>query len=56
MLYKTIVLSLLHQWPEIHEELRKARRLLPTLDHFARELKRDHEALMDLIRRLSPQP
>ena len=54
MLYKTIVLSLLHQRPEIHEQLRKARRLLPTLDYFARELKCDHEALLDLLWRAKP--
>ena len=38
----------------IHEKLRKARRLLPTLEYFAQELKRDHETQMDLLRRAKP--
>lgn len=54
MLYKTIVLSLLQQRPEIHEKLRKARRLLPTLEYFAQELKRDHEIWMDLLWQAKP--
>jgi hypothetical protein len=54
MLYKTIVLSLLQQRPEIHEKLRKARRLLPTLEYFAQELKRDHETQMDLLWQAKP--
>ena len=32
MQYKTIVLELLQQRPELHEQLRKTRRLLPTLE------------------------
>jgi hypothetical protein len=39
MHYKTIILHLLEQRPQIYEQLRKERMLLPTLERFARELK-----------------
>ena len=32
MQYKTIILELLEQRPQMHEELRQSRKLLPTLD------------------------
>ncbi len=38
MQYKTIVLELLEQYPELHERLRKNRILLATLDLYATEL------------------
>jgi len=44
MLYKTIVLELLRQRPEMHEQLRKSRTLPPTLNRLAAELKASHEA------------
>ena len=44
MQYKTIVLELLEQHPEIHEQLRKERKLLPTMERLASELKTSHEA------------
>src|SRR5579871_5153787 len=44
MLYKTICLGLLEQRPELYDQLRKNRTLLPTLNRLAIELKARHEA------------
>lgn len=44
MLYKTIVLEMLQQRPQIYEQLRKQRMLLPTLERMASELKTRHKA------------
>ena len=49
MQYKTIVLELLQQRPEIHEQLRVNRRLLPTVELFARELKSSHETWKETL-------
>ncbi len=49
MQYKTIVLELLQQRPEIHEQLRKDRRLLPTVELYARELKTSHETWKETL-------
>jgi hypothetical protein len=44
MQYKTIVLELLQQHPEIHQHLLSRRTLLATMELYARELKTSHEA------------
>lgn len=44
MQYKTMVLELLQQCPEIHDQLRCRRMLLPTLERYAAQLKTRHEA------------
>jgi hypothetical protein len=44
MQYKTIVLELLWQRPQMHERLRRSRTLLATLNRLAAELKAGHEA------------
>ncbi len=44
MMYKTIVLDLIQEQPELHEQLRASRTLLQTLDTLAGELKASHEA------------
>jgi len=49
MHYKTMVLALLQQRTEMHEELRKSRKLLPALGYYARELKESHEDMIDLL-------
>jgi hypothetical protein len=49
MQYKTIVLALLQQRTEMHEQLRRERKLLTTLEIHARELKESHEGLKDLL-------
>ena len=45
MLYKTIVLNLLESNPELYEGLRQSRRLLPTLNRLAEQLREDHLAI-----------
>jgi len=42
MQYKTIVLNLLRQRRELHNLLKSSRKLLPTLDRVAKELKLSH--------------
>ena len=54
MQYKTIVLELLEQRQELHEQLRLTRRLLPTLQTCAEELKASHEAWMEMLSQAKP--
>jgi hypothetical protein len=54
MPYKTLVLELLKDRPEIHEQLRLTRRLLPTLETFAQELKTSHEAWKEVLTQAKP--
>ena len=49
MQYKTIILELLQQRPEMHDQLRKDRKLLPTMELYARELKTSHEAWKETL-------
>jgi hypothetical protein len=44
MMYKTICLGLLEQRPELYDQLRKRRMLLPTLNRLASELNARHHA------------
>ena len=43
MHYKTIILEMLEQRPKMREELRQSRKLLPTLEFYASELRDSHE-------------
>ena len=54
MQYKTIVLELLKQRTELHEQLRLTRRLLPTMEACARQLKESHEAWMATLAQSQP--
>jgi hypothetical protein len=54
MLYKTMVLELLHQRWETQEQLRKMGYLLPMLERYARELKTRHEAWKELLSQAKP--
>jgi hypothetical protein len=54
MQYKTIVLELLQQRTELHEQLRITRRLLPTLEKYAKELKTSHEAWKETLLQAKP--
>ena len=54
MQYKTIVLALLQQRPEMHEELRKNRKLPPTLEIYAHELKASHESWKETLSEARP--
>lgn len=50
MQYKTIILELLQdQYPALHEQLRRSRNLLSTLDEQASALKRYHESWIDRL-------
>ncbi len=55
MQYKTIVLELLQQCPEIHDQLRSKRRLLRTMNAYAAELKAKHRAWMEVLRPARPE-
>lgn len=54
MQYKTIILELLQQRPEMHEQLRKERKLLTTLEFYAKALKESHESWMETLSGASP--
>lgn len=54
MHYKTIMLELIQEYPEIHNRLRCNRVLLPTLTVFAYQLKMSHEAWKDTLCRTTP--
>jgi hypothetical protein len=54
MQYKTIILDLLQQRPKMHDQLRKDRKLLATMERYAKELKTSHEAWKDLLSDLRP--
>lgn len=54
MQYKTIVLELIQQFPELHERLKASRTLLSTLDRLASELKDSHTAWTEQLSRTSP--
>jgi len=54
MQYKTIVLALLQQRPEMHDQLRRERKLLTTLEMYARELKTSHEAWKETLGQARP--
>jgi hypothetical protein len=54
MKYKSIIHEMLQQRPQMHEQLRKKRKLLSTLELYARELKTSHEAWKELLSQLRP--
>lgn len=54
MQYKTIVLELLQQQPQMHDRLRESRTLLSTLERLAAELKDSHESWMSWVAQASP--
>ena len=54
MQYKSIIHDLLQQRPQMHDQLRKSRKLLPTLELYARELKTSHEAWKEMLSQLRP--
>jgi uncharacterized protein YhaN len=54
MQYKTIVLELLKERTELHEQLRQTRRLLPTLETCSRELKASHETWKETLEQGNP--
>ncbi len=54
MQYKTIVLELLQQHPQIHQHLQSRRTLLPMMELYAKELKTNHEAWEERLSRALP--
>jgi hypothetical protein len=54
MQYKTIILELLQQRPQMHERLRKDRMLMLTMERYARELRTRHLEWKELL--LEQQP
>src|SRR5262249_42292586 len=54
MNYKTIVLELLQDRPQLHDQLRQQRRLLATMEALAQGLKNRHEAWTEQLSQASP--
>ena len=54
MQYKTLTLQLIRAYPEIHNQLKRERAKLPTVDRLAWELKTRHEALKTLLAQTRP--
>lgn len=54
MQYKTIVLEMLQQRTELHEQLRQERKLLATMEAYATELKASHEAFQEQLQQAHP--
>ena len=54
MQYKTIILELLQQRPELHKQLRSTRRLLPTMELWAKEFKDCHETWKGTLAQAKP--
>jgi hypothetical protein len=52
--YKTIILEMLEQRPKMREELRLSRKLLPTLEFYASELKDSHDDWKDRLQQAKP--
>ncbi len=55
MLYKTMILELLQQRPQLHDRLRKERMLLAAVDSYASELKNLHDAWKETLSRAKPE-
>lgn len=54
MQYKTMVLGLLQQHPEIYHHLRSQHLLLPALEVYAMALRTNHEAWKDRLMQANP--
>ena len=54
MQYKTIVLELLKERTELHEQLRLTRRLRPVMETCAKELKASHETWKETLAQANP--
>ena len=55
MQYKTIVLELLWERADLHEQLRQTHSLLPTLETLAKELKASHETWKETLAKAKPE-
>lgn len=54
MQYKTIILGLLQEYPELHDQLQASKTLLWALDQYALALKASHESWMERIGQRRP--
>jgi hypothetical protein len=54
MQYKTMILELLSDRPQMHEQLRKERKLLATMERYAQELKASHQAWTEMLTQMRP--
>ena len=54
MQYKTMVLELIQERPELHDRLRKSRMLLLAVEFYAKGLKASHEAQKILLTQARP--
>ena len=54
MLYKTIVLELIQDRPQMHEKLRQRRQLLATVNRYSKELMASHEELKTQLAQANP--
>jgi len=54
MQYKTIVLELLTERAQLHEQLRQSRQLLPTMERLAQELRTSHLDWQDRLYTTNP--
>lgn len=54
MQYKTMVLELLQQQSELHEQPRHNRQLLPTMERLAQQLKDSHESWKGKLSQAKP--
>jgi hypothetical protein len=52
--YKTITLELIRERPELYERLRTTKRLLPSMEAYATDLKTSHEAWKARLARSNP--
>ena len=52
--YKTIALELICQLPDLYEELRSTKRLLPAMDAYALELREAHRYWKEQLARAHP--
>ena len=54
MQYKTMVLELLRQRPQLHEQLRQENKLLEAMEGHAKDLKTRHEEWIDTLSQTTP--
>ncbi len=54
MQYVTLTLQLIRGYPEIHNQLKSQRAMLPVVNRLARELKTRHEELKTLLAQTRP--
>jgi hypothetical protein len=54
MQYMSMIHDLLQQRPQMKEQLRKSRKLLPTVETYAKELKTSHDAWKTMLLQLRP--